>query len=170
MEFTTFIDFLKQFGGPVFVLLGAALAALMAGIGSARGVGIVGETATGLITEDPEKFGKTLILQVIPGTQGFYGFITALIILSRVGLLTGDWSKFSSLTLSQGFLYLMAALPIAFVGYSSAISQGKTAAAGIQILAKRPDKFFNGVIYAVMVETYAVVALITSILMIVNIK
>lgn len=167
MEFTTFVEFLKQNGGIIFALLGAALAALFAGIGSAKGVGIVGQSAAGLITEDPEKFGQSLILQVIPGTQGFYGFITALIILNKIGILSGNPA---SLTLGQGFMLLMASLPMAFVGYSSAISQGKTAAAGIQILAKRPEKMFNGVIYAVMVETYAVVALITSILMIVNIK
>ncbi|WDC83500.1 V-type ATP synthase subunit K [Caloramator sp. mosi_1] len=167
MEFTTFVEFLKQNGGLIFALLGAALAALFAGIGSAKGVGIVGQSTAGLITEDPEKFGQSLILQVIPGTQGFYGFITALIILNKIGILSGNPVN---LTLGQGFMLLMASLPMAFVGYSSAISQGKTAAAGIQILAKRPEKMFNGVIYAVMVETYAVVALITSILMIVNIK
>ncbi|SHF40507.1 V-type ATP synthase subunit K [Caloramator proteoclasticus] len=167
MEFTTFVEFLKQNGGLIFALLGAALAALFAGIGSAKGVGIVGQSAAGLITEDPEKFGQSLILQVIPGTQGFYGFITALIILNKIGILSGNPVN---LTLGQGLMLLMASLPMAFVGYSSAISQGKTAAAGIQILAKRPEKMFNGVIYAVMVETYAVVALITSILMIVNIK
>lgn len=167
MEFTTFVDFLKAYGGPVFAILGATFAALFAGIGSAKGVGIVGQAATGLITEEPEKFGKALILQVVPGTQGFYGFIVALIILSRIGLLTGG---LQALTLSQGMLYFAAALPIAFVGLLSAIAQGKAAAAGIQILAKRPEKFFNGVIFAVMVETYAVIALITSILMIVNIK
>jgi V/A-type H+-transporting ATPase subunit K len=163
----TFANLFNQYGGPILALLGAAFAALFAGIGSAIGVGIVGEAASGLVTEEPEKFGKSLILQVIPGTQGFYGFITALIILSRIGLLTGGLKP---LTVAQGFLLFMAALPMAFVGYRSAIAQGKTAAAGIQILAKRPEKFFNGVIYAVMVETYAVVALITSILMIVNIK
>lgn len=167
MEFTTFVDFLKAYGGPVFAILGATFAALFAGVGSAKGVGIVGQAATGLITEEPEKFGKALILQVVPGTQGFYGFIVALIILSRIGLLTGG---LQALTLSQGMLYFAAALPIAFVGLLSAIAQGKAAAAGIQILAKRPEKFFNGVIFAVMVETYAVIALITSILMIVNIK
>lgn len=166
----TFIEFLNQYGGPILALLGAALAAGMAGMGSAKGVGIVGEAAAGLVSEDPEKFGRTLILQVIPGTQGFYGFITALIVLSRVGLLSGNIEAFSKLTLSQGFLLLMACLPVALVEFYSAIAQGKTAAAGIQILAKRPERFFNGVIYAVMVETYAVVALITSILMIVNIN
>lgn len=161
----TFIDFLTKFGGPIMAILGAALAALFAGIGSARGVGIVGESASGLIAEDPEKFGKSLILQVLPGTQGFYGFITALIILQRIGLFSGNMN----ITLEKGFLLLAAALPMAFVGYSSAIAQGKAAAAGIQILAKKPEKFFNGVIYAVMVETYAVIALITSIIMIVKV-
>lgn len=166
-NYSTFIEFLKQYGGPILTLLGAALAAGMAGMGSAKGVGIVGEVAAGLMTEEPEKFGKTLILQVIPGTQGFYGFITALIVLSRVGHLSGN---IMNLPLHTGFQFFMACLPVALVEFYSAIAQGKTAAAGIQILAKKPDKFFDGVIYAVMVETYAVVALITSILMIVNIK
>ena len=161
------MEFIQQFGGPIMAILGAALAAFFAGLGSSRGVGIVGEAATGVVIEDPEKFGKTLILQVIPGTQGFYGFITALIILSRIGLLSGGLEP---LTLSQGVLYFIAALPMAIVGYRSAIYQVSVAASGIQILAKRPEKFFDGVIYAVMVETYAVIALITSILMIVNIK
>jgi V/A-type H+/Na+-transporting ATPase subunit K len=159
--------FMNQYAGAILAILGAALAALFSGVGSAKGVGIVGQAATGLIAEDPEKFGKSLILQVLPGTQGFYGFITALIILSRIGLLTGELQP---VPLAQGFYFLMAALPVIVVEYSSAIAQGKTAAAGIQILAKKPEKFFNGVIYAVMVETYAVIALITSILMIVNIK
>lgn len=163
----SFMDFFNTNGGIIFALLGAAFAALFSGIGSARGVGIVGESASGLIAEDPEKFGKSLILQVLPGTQGFYGFITALIILQNIGLFSGSMEK---LSLQQGLLYFAAALPIAFVGYSSAIAQGKAAAAGIQILAKKPDNFFNGVIYAVMVETYAVIALISSIIMVVNIK
>lgn len=167
MDFTNFLDFLRNFGGPILAIFGAALAAFMAGIGSARGVGMVGEAAAGLVTEEPEKFGKTLILQVIPGTQGFYGFITALLLLNKIGLLSGNLAK---LSLGQGFLFFCAALPSAIVQYKSAIFQAKTAVAGIQILAKRPERFFGGVIYAVMVETYAVIALITSILMINNIS
>ena len=52
--------------GVVFALTGAALAALMAGIGSAIGVGIAGEAAAGVITEDPNKFSKVLVLQLPP--------------------------------------------------------------------------------------------------------
>lgn len=166
MDFTNFLDFLRNFGGPILAIFGAAFAAFMGGLGSARGVGMVGEAAAGLVAEEPEKFGKTLILQVLPGTQGFYGFITGLILLQRIGVLSG---KIAPLTLGQGFIFFCAALPSAIVQYKSATFQAKTAVAGTQILAKRPERFFSGVIYAVMVETYAVIALITSILMIVNI-
>lgn len=167
MDFTNFLDFLRNFGGPILAIFGAALAAFMGGIGSARGVGMVGEAASGLVTEEPEKFGKALILQVIPGTQGFYGFITGLLLLNKIGLLSGN---LANLSLGQGFLFFCAALPSAIVQYKSAVFQAKTAVSGIQILAKRPERFFGGVIFAVMVETYAVIALITSILMINNIN
>lgn len=167
MNFKTFLEFLTQNGGMLFALLGAALATALPGIGSARGVGIVGEAASGLITEDPDKFGQTLILQVIPGTQGFYGFVTTLIILNKIGILGGGSKE---VALAPGFFIFLASLPIALVGWKSAISQGKTAAAGISILAKRPEHMFKGVLFAAMVETYAVISLVTSIIMIVGIK
>jgi V/A-type H+/Na+-transporting ATPase subunit K len=163
----TFMDFLAQNGGLLFALLGAALATALPGIGSAKGVGLVGEAASGLITEDPDKFGQTLILQVIPGTQGFYGFVTTLIILSRIGILGGTVAE---LSLGTGFFIFMASLPIAIAGWGSAISQGKTAAAGISILAKRPEHMFKAVLFAAMVETYAVLALVISIIMITGIQ
>lgn len=159
-----FMQFLTENGGVILTLLGVALAALIPGIGSARGTGLVGEAGAGLIAEEPEKFGKALILQVIPGTQGLYGFVIGILILVNTGFLS------KSINLSQGFQILMASLPIAIVGYRSAIYQGKTAAAGIQILAKRPEKFFNGVIFAVIVETYALLAFVISFLMLNNIK
>ncbi|MDF2880848.1 MAG: atpK [Clostridiaceae bacterium] len=167
MTYKTFLEFLNQNGGLLFALLGAALATALPGIGSARGVGIVGEAASGLITEDPDKFGQTLILQVIPGTQGFYGFVTTLIILNKIGSLGGTAKD---IPFSTGFFIFLASLPVALVGWKSAISQGKTAAAGISILAKRPEHMFKAVLFAAMVETYAVIALVTSIIMVVGIK
>ena len=167
MTFNSFLEFMAQNGGMIFALLGAALATALPGIGSARGVGIVGEAASGLITEDPDKFGQALILQVIPGTQGFYGFVTTLIILNKIGILGGG---VKTVSFSAGFLIFLASLPIALAGWKSAISQGKTAAAGIGILAKRPEHMFKGVLFAAMVETYAVIGLVSSIIMIVAIK
>lgn len=150
--------------GNVYALLGSALSAFLAGMGSAKGVGLVGEAAAGVVTEDPSKFGKTLMLQALPGTQGIYGLLVAFIIWNKIGLLSGG---LSALPVEKGVLIFFASLPIAIVGYFSAVFQGRTAAAGIGIVAKRPEEFSKGIIYAVMVETYAVLALLASFLMVV---
>lgn len=154
------------FSGQSLAMLGAALAAGLAGVGSAKGVGIVGEAASGVITEDPNKFGKTLLLQALPGTQGIYGLLIAFLIMLKIGLLGSP----VDLTVQQGFFILMSSLPIALVGYFSAIAQGKVAASGVMIIAKRPDEIAKGMIFAAMVETYAVLALLISFLMLNGIK
>ena len=86
-------------------LIGALTAALMAGIGSARAVGMVGEAAAGVVSQDPGKFSKVLILQLLPGTQGLYGLLTAVLALSQTGFLGGDPL---ALTLAEGLCYLAA--------------------------------------------------------------
>ena len=60
--------------GLALAILGAAFAALLSGMGSARGVGIVGEAAAGLISEDPSKFTKVLILQILRLHYRNYGY------------------------------------------------------------------------------------------------
>lgn len=150
--------------GNVFALMGAAVAAL-AGIGSAMGVGIAGQAAAGVLAEDPKKFGKTLILQALPGTQGIYGLLMAFLIFIRIGLLGGGMMD---LTVSQGLYILASGIPIGLVGIWSGIAQGKAAAAGIMLLGKRSDQMAKGIIYAAMVETYAIFALLISILMLFN--
>ena len=87
--------------GLVFALLGAALASLMAGIGSAIGVGKAGQAAAGVVTEDPSKFSKVLIMQLLPGTQGIYGLLIAFITLSQIGLLGGS----ADVSFDEGLLY-----------------------------------------------------------------
>ncbi len=150
--------------GNVWALLGAAVAAL-AGIGSAIGVGIAGQAAAGVLAEDPKKFGKTLILQALPGTQGIYGLLMAFLIFIRIGLLGGGMMD---LEVSQGLYIFASGIPIGLVGIWSGIAQGKTAAAGIMLLGKRSDQMAKGIIYAAMVETYAIFALLISILMLFN--
>ena len=75
--------------GIVYALLGAAVAVLFAGAGSAIGVGIAGQAAAGVVTEDPSKFAKVLIIQLLPGTQGLYGLLVGFITLSKIGILGG---------------------------------------------------------------------------------
>ena len=147
--------------GIVFALAGAALASILAGIGSAIGVGKAGQAAAGVVTEDPAKFSKVLILQLLPGTQGIYGLLVAFITLSKIGVLGG---QIAALNLSQGLMIFAACMPIAVVGLLSAISQGKAAVAGIMMVAKKPDQMSKGMIFAAMVETYAILALLVSIL------
>ncbi|HIV85625.1 MAG TPA: V-type ATP synthase subunit K [Candidatus Monoglobus merdigallinarum] len=146
--------------GIIFALLGASLAALMAGIGSAIGVGMAGEAAAGVVTEDPGKFGKVLILQLLPGTQGIYGLLIAFITLSQIGILGGS----SDISVAKGLLYLAACLPMAFVGLWSAVKQARASVAGIQLVSKRPDQMGKSMIFPAMVETYAILALLISIL------
>ena len=152
-----------SFNGQFYALLGAAMAAL-AGIGSAIGIGIAGEAAAGVVSEDPNKFGQVLVLQALPGTQGIYGLLIAFIILLKVGLLGGDGMV--EITVSQGAYIFASSLPVGLVGIFSAIAQGKAAAAGIMLVGKKPSELAKGMIFAFMVETYAVLALLISFLMI----
>ena len=151
------LDFLTKNGGLLLGTLGMALAAILPCIGSAKGVGLVGETAAGLITEEPEKFGKVLILQLLPGTQGLYGFVIALLVFLKLS---------TSLTIAQGMYLLLSSLPVAFIEWKSAYSQGRTAAAAVSILAKRPEHNTKGIMFAVMVETYALLGFVISVLMV----
>jgi len=151
------------FSGQNLAILGAALAAILAGIGSARGVSIVGEATSGLLTEDPSKFGKALILQALPGTQGIYGLITAFLIIFKSGVMNGTSAE---LTVGQGAYFLMASLPIAVLGLYSGIKQGKVAASGINLIAKRPDEVGKAITSAALVETYAIFAVLVSMLLV----
>lgn len=154
------------FTGTGFALMGAVIAAL-AGIGSAIGIGIAGQAAAGVVAEDPKKFGRVLILQALPGTQGIYGLLVAFLILNKIGLVGG--AGLIEISRSMGIYILAAALPMGIVGILSAVSQGKAAAAGIMMVAKRPEEFAKGTIFAAMVETYAVLALLISLIMLMGI-
>ena len=157
----SFSEFLVQYGGLALALLGAAIAVGLAGIGSAKGVGIAGQASAGLLTEEPEKFGQTIILTALPGTQGLYGFVIGLLIFLNSGVFAGS-ASFP--TIVVGLQYLMAAIPVGVVGLISSIEQGKVAATAVQILAKNPKHTMKGVIYATLVETYSVLAFVASLL------
>lgn len=147
--------------GIVYALLGAATAVLLAGAGSAIGVGTAGQAAAGVVTEDPNKFAQVLIMQLLPGTQGIYGLLVGFITLSKIGLLGGGLVE---MDVPTGLMIMAACLPIGIVGLISAIHQGKTSAAAIGIVAKKPDQFGKAMLFPAMVETYAILALLISIL------
>ena len=154
------MEFLNTIGGYALGLLGAGLAAFMAGIGSAKGTGIAGEAGAGLVSEDPGKFGKAMILQVIPGTQGLYGFVIWFLAYSKLAAVGA-----AGVSVAQGLQVLAACLPIAFGGLLSGIAQGKVAAASVSILAKKPDDWSKGMILCITVEFYAILSLLASFMM-----
>ena len=145
--------------GKFLAIVGVVIVSVLCGAGSAKGVGLVGEAS-----EKPDRFVQTLILQVLPGTQGIYGLLVAFMVLNKIGMLGGGNVEVSTIT---GFMYLAACLPMAFVGYISAKAQGKAAAGGVGIVANKPEELLKGIIFAAMVETYAVLALLITLLMII---
>ena len=154
--------------GIAIALIGAALAAIFAGCGSAIGVGTAGQAAAGVTTEDPNKFGKVLILQLLPGTQGIYGLIIAFMVLMRTGLMGG--SAMPDFDIGTGWSFFAACLLMAIVGLVSALYQGKCAVAAINMVGKKPETSGKGLLLTVMVETYALLALLVSFLAIIFIK
>ena len=113
-----------------------------------------------MLADDPSKFGQALLLQALPGTQGIYGLVTAFLILMKIGLFGGE----VVLDFSQGMYLLAASLPIAIVGYFSGIAQGRVAAAGIGLVSRRDGQVVKAITSAALVETYAIFALLVSIL------
>jgi V/A-type H+/Na+-transporting ATPase subunit K len=153
--------------GQILALFGAAIAVILAGMGSAKGVGIAGETAAGVASENPELTSKLFVLQLIPGTQGIYGFLIGVIVLINTNAFGGTMTAVSDL---QGLSLIVACMPVGFVGYFSAIAQGKVAAAGMLMVGQRVEMSGKAITMAVMVETYAVLALLISFLMVNAIK
>ena len=143
------LTFLGNIGGLALALLGAGLAAALSGVGSAKGTGIAGEAGAGLLCEDPGKFGKVMILQVIPGTQGLYGLVVWFFAIFRMGLLSGTLPE---LTVAQGMQYFVACLPMALGGLLSAIAQGRVAAASINLLAKKPDDWLASMLMIINIS------------------
>jgi V/A-type H+/Na+-transporting ATPase subunit K len=154
--------------GLMFAIAGAALAAALAGIGSVLGVSSAGQASSGLVSEDPDKFGKVLLLTALPGSQGIYGFLAAIIIANKIGLLGGELQ--AGMSIAHGLQLLAASLPIALTGLFSGAWQGRVCAAAVNITAKKPDSAGKGVILAAIVETYAVLGLLVTILLVNGIK
>ncbi len=153
--------------GLTLAILGGAAAFLLAGTGSAVGVGLAGQAASGVMSEDPEKFGSLLLLVALPGTQGIYGFLSWFLVVLKLGLLAGTKATPS---VQQGWQILIACLPVAFVGLMSAIHQGKVCATGVYMTAKQPKDLAKPLVLAALVETYAVLGLLTTVLLLNSVK
>jgi len=141
----------------ILTILGIALSLLLSGIGSAKGAAMIGKAAAALISEQPEKFGQSLVLQMMSASQGLYGFIIGFLIFMNLG---------DGLTLAASLRCFSAGAIMGLAGYITAMHQSITATAGIQILAKKPEHSTKGVLYSAMIETYAIFAFVVSVLIV----
>ena len=154
--------FLENIGGLALALIGSGLAGGLSCVGSAKGTGIAGEAGTGLLCEDPSKSGKVMVLQLLPGTQCLYGLVVWFFALIQMGMMDGSAV---GLSVAEGMRYFAACMPMAIGGLLSAIAQGRVAAGSINILAKKPDDWSKGLILCGIVEFYAILSLLASMLM-----
>ncbi len=148
--------------GLVIAVCGGAMAVFLCGVGSSIGVGLAGQAANGVLSENPERFGNMLLLVALPGTQGIYGFLSGFLVIMRLGLLTQEPIY---PTVLQGWQIFGSCLPIAISGLVSAIHQGKVCAAGIAVSAKHPEANMRALTYAALVETYAALGLVITALL-----
>ena len=161
------MNFFADFGGLAIGFLGAGIACALCCAGSARGCGVAGEAGTALLCEDPSAFGKVLILQVIPGTQGLYGLVIWFFAILQMGVFSGTAV---GLSVVDGLRVAAACLPMAIGGGISAPAQGRVAATAVNLMAKRPNDWAKGIILCITVEFYAILSLLASFLMLLNLN
>lgn len=151
--------------GLFFAFFGAAFATGVAGIGSAIGVSRASEAGTAIVVDDPSKFGRLLVLQLLPGTQGLYGFIIGVMVMNNIGILGGTPPK----DLAAGLMYFAACLAVAAGGFFSSVMQSRVCVAGVNIIAKKPAESAKAIVSASLVELYALIAFIVSLLLVMNV-
>ena len=153
--------------GLVFALAGAAIVMAISGVGSAIGVALAGSAAGGVMSEDPEKFGRMIPLIGIPGTQGFYGFLIGFLVLNKLNLLT-DAVKIP--TLEQGLQIFAICAAASLVESISAVWQGKVSVSSIYLVAKRPEEAGRALVLPIFVEIYAILGLAAAFLLLTGVK
>ena len=156
--------------GMLLALFGAGLAVTTNCFGSSKGVGMVAEAASPVITEDSSKFGKLLVLMLLPGSQGLYGLVSTILSLTQIGVLGGEVIPNTAAGVARGGLFLVACLPMALGGLASALLQARVALTGVQLISKRPQDSGKAVTSASLVELYALLSFVSSLLMVMSIN
>lgn len=142
--------------GQIIAVIGLAACMIFCGLGSAIGLYKAGSAASAVIGEDGKKFSKVFILAVLPATQGIYGFVITIIGISKIAVAG---------TVGTGLAVLGATLPMTIVGFASAIFQGLTSVSAILAVAKNDSVGAKMMLFPAMVETYAILALVITIMM-----
>ncbi|MGB9855203.1 MAG: permease [Caldisericum exile] len=152
---------MSLFNGPMFVAIGAAWVAAMGAIGSGIGIGRTTSHAGGILSEKPELFGKTLVIMALPGTQGFYSLVVMFLMLQFFGFVAGT----PKASLSQGIAALFVGIFIGLVEFKTALDQAHSALGALDLTAKRPEESGRAILLPALVETYAILGLLSGVLL-----
>lgn len=147
-----------------WALISAGFVAIISGLGSAIAITIASAAASGVLSEDDTKFGQVLPLAAMPGTQGIYGFIAAVLVAVFFNILGGN----TEIPAAIGFAIFLACQPVAWLCLFTAIYQGRTAVSAIAIVGS--GKKAPALVFPALVETYAILALIVTILLLLGIQ
>jgi V/A-type H+-transporting ATPase subunit K len=148
--------------GPLWVAMGAVIVAALGGIGSAIAIGKTTSHSAGVLSEKPEIFGKLLVLMSLPGTQGFYAFVISFLVMQQFGFTSGN----PQASLGQGLVVFIMGIFVGLVQLKSAIAQGESALGSIDLTGKHPEESGRAILLPGLVEMYAVLALLVSVLVI----
>lgn len=142
--------------GYTVAMIGIALCVLLCGIGSCIGLFKTSTAASGVLGEDPKKFGKVMVLVLLPATQGIYGFI--------IGIIASGYLV-QGISTALGWAMVGAVVPMALSGLISAYFQGKSASNCIYAVARQESLSGKLIVYPGMIEFYAILGLIISIML-----
>lgn len=142
----------------VIAVVGAALAVCLTGVAASIGMSWVQQAAAGVVAEEPEKYGKTMILQLIPASNALYGFVVGFLVC--LPIISGDGYA----TIAEALLVAAFCIPIAIVGLVSCLAQAKVCVAGVNMIAKKGELSGTALIMAVFIELFALLSLIISVL------
>jgi V/A-type H+-transporting ATPase subunit K len=151
--------------GLALSLIGAAISIIGGGIGTIWGTAYVASGGTGLVAQNPKRFGVVLLSAAIPSSQGIYGFLGSILIMQQTEFLGGEFLDVST---PMGLAFIAGSLPVSLLGMFSGMAQGKVLQSGLRIVAKNPSEIGKSIILAVLVESMAVFGLLLTILIVNN--
>ncbi|RIE09455.1 MULTISPECIES: V-type ATP synthase subunit K [Candidatus Cryosericum] len=148
--------------GSLWTFMGAVMVITLGGLGSAHGIRVSGSQAAGVLSEKPELFGKMFVMMALPGTQGFYSFVCGIMMI----VLSGVLNKGAAVSNAKGLAFLAVGVGVGLVEWWSAILQGQASAAAESLTGRQPSSSGQAILIPALVETYAVIALVSGILLI----
>ncbi|MBQ2026530.1 MAG: ATPase [Alistipes sp.] len=139
----------------ILAYLGVVLMVGVAGIASAVGTAMCGQTAVGAMKKNNGAFGSYMILSALPGSQGLYGFVCFFMVQKLL---------VESISMYQAAAVFGAGLLVGIVNLAAAIYQAKVCANGIAAIGNGHDVMGKTLILAAFPELYAILTVAATFL------